>query len=149
MTGLRVVVAVAFLSLLLPASPALSQAGSAGGTIGKHGKSVSGGEEPAKPAKPSRTRSTEEGGTRKKTASHCPNIVGTWNSWASGLFGSGDTTFSKDGTATHRSGIVGKWFCEKGKLHIEWPDAKPGIVTMSDDGKRLITSDGNVHMSRD
>ena len=145
MTGLRVVVAVAFLSLLLPAGPALSQ-GSAGGTIGKHGKSASGGEEPSKPA---RKRSTsEDGAPRKKAASHCPNIVGTWNSWASGLFGQGDTTFSKDGTATHRSGIVGKWFCEGGKLHIEWPDGKPGVVTPSDDGKRLITSDGNVHMSR-
>jgi len=149
MISMRVLTVAALgCSLLLSVTSALSQAGSTGGIIGKHGKSVSGGEEPAKPPR-KRSSASAEGGARKKTASRCPNIVGTWNSWASGLFGRGDTTFSKDGTATHRSGIVGKWFCEKGKLHIEWPDAKPGIVTMSDDGKRLITSDGNVHMSRD
>jgi hypothetical protein len=83
-------------------------------------------------------------------AANCPSIVGTWNSWASGLWGKGDATFYKDGTATHRSFIFnGKWWCKNGQLHIEWADGKPGVVTLSADGKKIFSADGGVHMSRD
>jgi uncharacterized caspase-like protein len=81
---------------------------------------------------------------------NCPNIVGTWNSWASGMWGKGDATFYKDGTATHRSFFFnGKWFCKSGQLRIEWADGKPGAVTVSPDGKKIFNSEGSVHMSRD
>jgi len=121
----------------------LAQAGSAGGDIGKHGKSASGGEDAprARPAK--RTNATA------KHSPSCPNIVGKWSSWASGIFGRNDTSFNKDGSAYHASGIPGKWYCENGQMHIEWSDGKPGVVKFSADGKQMLSSDGSVHMSRD
>jgi hypothetical protein len=83
-------------------------------------------------------------------AASCPSIVGTWNSWASGLWGKGDATFYKNDTATHRSIIFnGKGYCKNGQLHIEWADGKPGPVTLSADGKKIFSADGGVHMSRD
>jgi hypothetical protein len=78
----------------------------------------------------------------------CPNIVGTWNSWASGLFGKGDTTFYKDGRAIHSSTIGGWWRCENGNLLISWAGETPGTFKLS--GKQIInTKTGSVGFSRD
>ncbi|MBI4275518.1 MAG: hypothetical protein HY659_12555 [Rhizobiales bacterium] len=118
----------------------LAQAGSTGGTIGKQGKSISGGEDenpPRQPAPPSGQRTS------------CPNIVGVWNSWASGLFGKADTTFGNDGTAKHRSGIPGTWKCESGQLVMTWGSGGVEHFTLSPDRKKIIRSDGAVGFSRD
>lgn len=132
--------------------PALAQAGSIGGTIGKTDKSASGGQE--RPERPNQTirphqKEAVETTTVQKKATGCPNIVGAWDSWASGIFGKGDATFNEDGTATHRSGIPGKWWCENGQLHIEWADGRPGLVKVSRDGKKIISAGGGIHASRD
>jgi hypothetical protein len=79
----------------------------------------------------------------------CPNIAGVWNSWASGIWGKGDTTFKSDGSAMHNAGIPGKWWCEKGRLFISWGGNSIGAVTISADGKKIFGSDGGIHMSRD
>ncbi len=140
----------------------LAQAGSTGGSIvapesiGKKGKSISSspaasrrgaaapvGGEAAKPIKPRRMARP------KSRASRCPNISGVWSSWASGIMGKNDTTFGRDGTASHRSGIRGKWWCADGQLHIEWPDGLPGVVTLSDDRRTIFSRDGGVHMQRE
>jgi tetratricopeptide (TPR) repeat protein len=77
----------------------------------------------------------------------CPNIVGVWNSWASGLFGHGDTTFKSDGTAIHGSGIRGTWKCEGGKLQMSWGGSAPEVFTLRDN--KLINSSGGVGFSRE
>lgn len=121
----------------------VAQAGSTGGTIGKQGKSVSGGEERSSP-----TQSAKPG--QRRGAASCPNIIGVWNSWASGLFGKADTTFNNNGTAIHRSGIPGTWKCENGQLTMIW--GRSGRVehfTLSPDRKKIIRSDGAVGFSRD
>jgi hypothetical protein len=128
--------------------PAMAQAGSTGGTVGKQDKSVSGGEEGPD------ARHTEKKSHRavapKVSAFKCPNLTGTWNTWAAGMFGKGDATFNSDGTAMHGSGIPGKWGCEDGHLFIRWAiDGRPGEVKLSRDGKKVTTPDGGVHMSRD
>lgn len=137
----------------IAATRVLSQAGSIGGAISKQNKSVSGDGEGISVARPSRkdrfgSVSTELDRGRRKPNSRCPNISGLWNSWASGIWGKADTNFSADGTASHRSGFAGKWFCENGQLRIEWSDGAPGAVKLSPDQKRIIGS-GGVHMSRD
>lgn len=118
----------------------LAQAGSTGGTIGKQGKSVSGGEDEKRPR-----QSAPPSGQRTS----CPNIVGLWNSWASGLFGKADTTFISDGTAKHRSGIPGTWKCEGGQLVMTWGSGRVEHFTLSPDRKKIIRSDGAVGFSRD
>ncbi len=65
------------------------------------------------------------------------------------MFGKGDATFNKDGSAIHRSGIPGRWLCDNGQLRIEWSDGKPGPVRLSADGKKIISGDGAIHASRD
>ncbi len=138
----------------------LAQAGSSGGSvvqpesIGKKGKSISSQPSPEvqrapitsespRPAKPRRAARA------KSPASRCPNIAGVWSSWASGFMGKNDTTFGRDGSATHRSGIRGKWWCADGQLRIEWPDGQPGLVKLSSDGRSIVSDDGRVHMKRD
>ncbi|HXZ16872.1 MAG TPA: hypothetical protein VEH77_13010, partial [Roseiarcus sp.] len=60
----------------------------------------------------------------------CPNIVGTWQSWASLLFGQGDTTFNADGTAIHRSGIAAKWKCRGDRIEMSWGGSPPELFTL-------------------
>ena len=116
-------------------------AGLAGGRIDELKKSQIGLVTPPAPSKGSQEK--------KPQGSRCPNIAGVWDSWSSGLFGKGDTTFNKDGAATHRSGIRGKWWCENGELRIEWSDGKPGPARLSADGKKIFNAQGEIHMSRD
>ena len=78
----------------------------------------------------------------------CPNIVGSWTSWASLLFGRGDATFAADGTATHRSGFHGKWWCDNGELHIDWGDGRDSHVTVSPDGQKIFNATGRLSFSR-
>ena len=76
----------------------------------------------------------------------CPNIVGTWQSWASLLFGQGDTTFNADGTAMHRSGIAATWKCRGDRIEMSWGGASPELFTL--EGNQLINSHGVVGFSR-
>jgi hypothetical protein len=138
----------------------IAQAGSSGGSvvqpesIGKKGKSISSQPSPKAQDAPTRSESPRPAKLRrparaKSSTSRCPNIAGVWSSWASGFMGKNDTTFGSDGSATHRSGIRGKWWCANGQLHIEWPDGKPGVVRLSDDRRSIISGDGRVHMKRE
>lgn len=111
-----------------PDTIVVAQAGKPGGASGKDVSNTLGNEYRA-PPRPS-----------------CPNIVGVWNSWASGLFGQGDTTFKADGTATHRSGIPGVWRCESGKLMISWGGETPKEFKLTDN--KLVNPDGGVGFSR-
>jgi hypothetical protein len=121
--------------------------GSIGSNVGRQGKSVSGDEQT--PPKKQKLAPVTPANTEKQTVARCPDIVGPWNSWASGMFGKGDATFNRDGSAVHRSGISGKWWCENGQLHIDWSDGKPGIVRVTANGKQIISRDGGIHASRD
>jgi hypothetical protein len=129
-----------------------AQAGSIGGSIGKQNKMITGDSGPERGrddgVRRPRPRRAATAAPRTRTAPRCPNIAGVWSSWASGIFGKGDTTFSADGTGVHRSGFRGRWWCESGQLHIAWPDGKPGVVKISDNGKIITGQDGRVHMSR-
>jgi hypothetical protein len=79
----------------------------------------------------------------------CPNITGVWNSWASGFFGRGDTTFTKDGAARHRSGLSGRWWCENGRLRISFSGEEPKSFKVTSDGKRIIDlANGGTGYSR-
>jgi Caspase domain len=69
----------------------------------------------------------------------CPDIVGKWTSWASFLFGSGDTSFKQDGTWIHPiSGDGGKWWCEGDQLRILKPGGKVERYRFSRDAKQII-----------
>jgi hypothetical protein len=130
--------------------PAFPQAGSTGGTIGKHDKSVSGGDDQERRPEPNAKR--RQSATARPDGGHgkgCPDITGVWNSWASGMFGKGDATFNKDGTATHKSGIPGTWRCENGQLRMGWNHKEPSPASITTDGKTIIDSDGKVVFSRD
>lgn len=143
-------IALAILSGADPANAAASerpiviaQAGSIGGSIGKQGKSISGGEESSAPKQgtpsparraPSQDRST----SRDQAKPGCPSIAGTW-SWTGGLFGKNDTVFNQDGTARHRSGIVGTWTCRGGDIYLHWKNWWNGTLHLSADRRRLIT----------
>jgi hypothetical protein len=149
-------------------SMVLAQAGSTGGTIGKQEKSASGGEVPARARRAHPARQHHEAarahrvhlarqhrvseaaqGRAKAKGIRCPNIVGVWNSWASGLFGQADTTFFKNGTARHKSGIPGKWYCAGGELRMTWGnEGRYDRMTVAPDGKRITNSDGIVGFSR-
>lgn len=96
-----------------------------------------------KSAAPARAMLDKRHVSRKKA---CPNIVGVWNSWASGIFGKADATFNSDGTALHRSGIAGRWKCEDGKLKISWGGEDEKIFTLS--SNRLLSASGMVGFSR-
>jgi len=157
MSGLRSVAtlpAYVLASLVLMFStqvvPAVAQ-GSTGGTLGKTDQSISGDQRrPPPPAKSSPPKKAAAPGPQPEKGGRCPNIVGVWNSWASGMWGKGDTTFKSDGSATHSPGGAGKWWCANGQLHIDWGGSgKPGPVRLSADGKKMLGSDGGIHMSRD
>jgi hypothetical protein len=142
------------LAVLLAASPdALAQAGSTGGVIGKQGKSVSGGEEAATPkpeatAPAQRKPAPDRAAARQPAKSGCRSIAGTWN-WSGGLFGRNDTVFNSDGTARHKSGIVGTWTCTGGDIYLHWRNWWQGTLQLSADGRRLIDArNGKVAFSR-
>ena len=125
-----------FLPTLAGADNVVVAQGSVGGVIGKQGKSISGGDEAPAPrptAAPNRPSNPETA-----ARSRCPNIVGIWNSWASGLFGKSDTTFNGDGTSIHKSGIAGKWWCETGQLRMSWGGETPKTFRLSDDRRQII-----------
>src|SRR5882724_10665508 len=87
------------------AGTAAAQAGSTGGTIGKQDKSISGSERAAAP-RPARTQ--RQGRNRPspapgRSSQACRSIVGTWASWASGIYGKQDTKIKADGTLEHRT----------------------------------------------
>ncbi|MGD0642854.1 MAG: hypothetical protein ABSC22_19105 [Roseiarcus sp.] len=86
-------------------------------------------------------------GAAEARAGGCPNIVGVWNSWASGLFGQGDTTFNSDGTVVHRSGNSGVWKCEGGKIVMTWGIGAPELYTVEDN--KIINAAGIVGFSRE
>jgi tetratricopeptide (TPR) repeat protein len=85
--------------------------------------------------------------TADARAAACPNIVGVWNSWASGIFGKGDTVFKSNGTATHGSGIQGVWKCEGGKIQMSWGGETPKLFTLQ--GNKLVNPVGIVEFSRE
>jgi hypothetical protein len=53
------------------------------------------------------------------------------------LFGTNDVVFGADGSATHKSGIVGTWTCSDGLYTIEWKNWTTDHVRLSSDGKKL------------
>jgi len=127
---------------------ALAQAGSIGGVLGKTDKSASGGEEQTTNPSPPAKRSLDH--LSQPKPSKCPNIVGVWDSWASGLFGKADATFNKDGTSLHRSGISGKWWCDNGHIWLKWTTSDPHEVQLVAGGKKIIVvSDGHLVFSRE
>lgn len=94
------------------------------------------------------TRRRPADAEEKPKRSGCPNIVGRWSSWASGIFGKDDTVFNKDGSALHSAGIPGKWSCEKGQLQMDWGKGAEAFK-LSADGKQIIhTGTGAVGFSR-
>ena len=151
----------------------LAQAGSTGGSVGQTDKSISG--EPAVPAPPPAAKpsnpppaakpsnpppaakpSTPPPAARTKsqpaqaaTGNGCRSIVGTWSSWASGMFGANDTRFNADGTITHPSS-KGTWSCDNGLYNHVWEKfGQRGPYKLSADGKQLIkTQDGSVSFYR-
>lgn len=77
----------------------------------------------------------------------CPNIVGEWHSWASLLFGPGDTTFRSGGTAIHRSGLTATWKCQDGKILMSWGGGAPELFTV--EGDKIVNSIGIVAFTRE
>lgn len=157
-TGRRVILILAFGMLwsFVASAVALAQAGSTGGTIGKQDKSISGGDESVVPrhavpaSKPRRSNgSTSQ--NRQPEAPKCPNIVGTWHSWASAVFGKSDTTFERNGTWSHRSGQAGKWWCDGSQVILsKVGDSGTAAYRFSPDAKQMIMiSSGSVIFSRD
>jgi hypothetical protein len=138
-----------FLAVVAGCAPAsvLAQGGSTGGTIGKQNKSVSGTEDKPTPSQRA-TPSTPKRAGAPLARKGCGNIVGVW-SWSGGLFGSGDTEFRADGTASHRSGIVGTWVCRAGgEVYIDWKDWYKNRMKLSPDGKTLLNLEGGSTFSR-
>jgi hypothetical protein len=133
------------------AGTAAAQAGSAGGTIGKSDKSISGSERavprPARHQKQGRNK--REPASGRSSGASCRSIVGTWASWASGVYGKQDTKIRADGTITHPTS-KGTWSCTAGEyIHVWDSFGVRGPYTLSPDGKRLIKiKDGSVSFSR-
>jgi uncharacterized cupin superfamily protein len=133
------------------AGTAAAQAGSAGGTIGKSDKSISGSEKvvprPARHQKQERNK--REPASGRSSQASCRSIVGTWASWASGVYGKQDTKIRADGTIEHRTS-KGTWSCTAGEyIHVWDAFGVRGPYTLSPDGKRLIKiKDGSVSFSR-
>jgi hypothetical protein len=133
----------------------LAQAGSTGGSVGQTDKSISG--EPtvpapppaAKPSTPPPAARTKRPPAQATTGNGCRSIVGTWSSWASGMFGANDTRFNADGTITHPSS-KGTWSCDNGLYNHVWEKfGQRGPYKLSADGKQLIkTQDGSVSFYR-
>jgi hypothetical protein len=143
----------------IPANPlAMAQAGNAGGVVGNANKSLSGAEETAKSGAaatkdPKRTaigtRGDDSGQTNEGNCAR--GILGfKWSSWASGLFGKGDTTFNADGTAMHGSGIPGTWRCNGNRFVLKWAiDSNLYPYAVSPDGRRMIDpNNGKVGFTR-
>ncbi len=129
---------------------AAAQAGSTGGTIGKSDKSISGSEKAARPARNQRSGRNKPGPASGRSAqTSCRSIVGTWASWASGIYGKKDTKINADGTITHPTS-KGTWSCTGGEyIHVWDSFGVRGPYTLSPDGKRLIKiKDGSVSFSR-
>jgi hypothetical protein len=136
------------------AGSAAAQAGSTGGSIGKQEKSISGSEDtevspPAKKQKEERNRRAPATAPGRDSDTSCRSIVGVWTSWASGLYGKGDTRINGDGTITHPSS-KGTWSCKAGEyVHVWEVFGVRGPYRLSPDGKRLIKlEDGSVSFSR-
>jgi hypothetical protein len=134
------------------AGTAAAEAGSTGGTIGKQDKSISGSERaaaprPAKSQRQGRTKPSPPSGRSAQAA--CRSIVGTWASWASGIYGKKDTKIKADGTIEHPTS-KGTWSCTAGEYIHTWDSfGVRGPYTLSPDGKRLIKiKDGSVSFSR-
>jgi len=134
------------------AGTAAAQAGSVGGTIGKQDKSISGNERAAAP-RPARNqrqgRNKPSPASGRSSQASCRSIVGTWASWASGIYGKQDTKIKADGTLEHRTS-KGTWSCTAGEyIHVWDSFGVRGPYTLSPDGKRLIKiKDGSVSFSR-
>jgi len=149
----RLLVSAAIASALscAGAGTAAAQAGSAGGTIGKSDKSISGSERavprPARNQKQERNK--REPASGRSSGASCRSIVGTWASWASGVYGKQDTRIKADGTITHPTS-KGTWSCTAGEyIHVWDSFGVRGPYTLSPDGKRLIKiKDGSVSFSR-
>ena len=140
---------VAIFAVPLQLTPAAGQ-GATGGSIGKQDKSISGSERAARPARTQRQGRSKPGpvsGRGSKTS--CRSIVGTWASWASGVYGKQDTKIRGDGTITHPTS-KGTWSCTAGEyIHVWDSFGVRGPYTLSPDGKRLIKiKDGSVSFSR-
>jgi hypothetical protein len=134
------------------AGTAAAQAGSTGGSIGKQDKSISGSERAAvpRPAKTQRQgRSKPSPAPSRSPQTSCRSIVGTWASWASGIYGKKDTKIKADGTIEHPTS-KGTWSCAGGEYIHTWDSfGVRGPYTLSPDGKRLIKiQDGSVSFSR-
>ena len=133
------------------AGTAAAQAGSAGGTIGKSDKSISGSEKAVpRPARQQKQgRGKREPAPGRSAGTSCRSIVGTWASWASGVYGKQDTKIRADGTITHPTS-KGTWSCTAGEyIHVWDSFGVRGPYTLSPDGKRLIKiKDGSVSFSR-
>ena len=102
----------------------------------------------AKTSKPPAAR-TKDPPAQATTGNACRSIVGTWSSWASGMFGPNDTRFNSDGTITHPSS-KGTWSCENGLYSHVWEAfGRRGPYKLSADGKQLIKiQDGSVSFFR-
>jgi hypothetical protein len=142
------------------ATSAAAQAGSTGGSIGKQEKSVSGDTAPAAPevSRPAKSRKESRRESRRESRSRpseaaasggCRSIAGTWTSWASRLYGRGDTRINADGTLWHKSSR-GTWTCNGGIYHHTWDSfGVRGPYKLSGDGRRLIKiTDGSTSFSR-
>lgn len=140
-----------------------AQAGSSGGSVvppgslGVKSKSISGGGEPAKTVAPKVERKSEKRPKERRkrsTASSadrgCRHIAGTWTApgWWNGIYGRSDVTFNSDGTARHRSGIVGTWSCKNREFEIHWKDWANGSGTVSDDGATISDRNGKLLFTR-
>ena len=138
------------LTIFIVGAPAFAQGGSTGGSIGKTNKSVSGDRDQGTPSPPSKKRSKPAASPdeKKQGRDGCPNIVGYLEQLGFRHVRQSDAKIDRDGTTTHSSGLAGKWSCSNGRLRIEWPDGRPGAVTVSEDGKRILGPSGRVHMSR-
>jgi hypothetical protein len=129
----------------------LAQAGSTGGTIGKQNKSVSGADEVPPPRRATPEKKSGQATTKIRAAREpkatCRNLVGTWSSWASGMFGQNDTVFSRRGGAKHSSGIIGNWRCDGGQILLGWSGSQPEPLIFSADGKQVFAN-GRLVFSR-
>ena len=127
-------------------SPALAQGGATGGTIGKQNKSVSG-EAPRAPAATPQQPVPSARAVRpemQRPVDNCKRVAGTWtaNGWWNGVYGRGDVQLNADGTARHKSGIVGHWICQGTSFAMNWTNWVHSTGTLSADGNTVTYPDG-------
>ena len=133
--AMRLIATLASVAMLISLSTtAFAQAGSIGGIVGKMDKSISGEAAPNQPRAPVSHKSPAQQGP---SGGGCGNILGTWTSGWSSLFGAGDVTINQGGGATHKSGITGRWSCNDGKVIIVWSHGYTDRLSMSADGQSL------------